>query len=75
MAADISFASFNLFNFQQAGGQTYRGKTVTAEEYQAKKNWIRDMRPPKRILPLPWLLCGARTQDNRKTTLPSYSNL
>jgi len=43
MSADISFASFNLYNFQKAGLTTYRGKIISDAEYNAKKAWTREM--------------------------------
>ena len=43
MSADISFASFNLYNFQKSGLKTYGRKAVTASEYEEKKSWTRDM--------------------------------
>ena len=41
MPADISFASFNLFNFQAAGKEVHNGRTVTQGEFSAKRDWIR----------------------------------
>ena len=43
MAKPISFASFNLYNFQAVGKQTYRGHIVSADEYEAKKEWTCSM--------------------------------
>lgn len=43
MAANISFASFNLYNFQKADLPTYRGKKPTQKEYNAKKKWTQEM--------------------------------
>ena len=43
MAASISFASFNLYNFQKAGLKTYYNKKVTEKEYRAKRDWTRRM--------------------------------
>ena len=40
MPADISFASFNLYNFQKAGEATYRNNIVSSAEYNAKRKWI-----------------------------------
>ncbi len=46
--ADIRFASFNLYNLQEAGAP-FRGKRYTPEEYRAKIDWsaarIAEMRP------------------------------
>ncbi|MFG1496130.1 endonuclease/exonuclease/phosphatase family protein [Saccharospirillum sp. HFRX-1] len=41
MAADISFASFNLYNFQKAGLTTYTSTPISQKEYQGKRDWIR----------------------------------
>jgi len=43
MAADISFASFNLYNFQKAGLTTYSDTPVSTSEYNSKKDWTRNM--------------------------------
>ena len=43
MPADISFASFNLYNFQSANEPVHRGRIVTQEEYIAKRDWIKGM--------------------------------
>lgn len=43
MAADISFASFNLYNFQQAGLTTHSSVPVIQRDYEGKRNWIRRM--------------------------------
>lgn len=40
MAGEISFASFNLYNFQSAGRSVYR-KTVTNAAYKKKLQWTR----------------------------------
>lgn len=42
MAADISFASFNLQNFQKAGLTTHSNTPVSNHEYESKKSWVRD---------------------------------
>ena len=41
MPADVSFASFNLYNFQKAGLKTYGNTPVTPQEYTAKRDWTR----------------------------------
>lgn len=41
MAADISFASFNLYNFQAAGKKVHNNRIVTPDEYTAKRDWVR----------------------------------
>ena len=43
MPADISFASFNLYNFQKAGLTTYGDVAITEDQYNAKKAWTREM--------------------------------
>lgn len=43
MPADISFASFNLYNFQKVGSTTYGNTPVTQEEYNIKRDWTREM--------------------------------
>lgn len=43
MSAKISFASFNLYNFQKPGLTTYGNTPVTQEEYDEKKSWTRGM--------------------------------
>lgn len=43
MAHKISFASFNLYNFQSAGKSTYGQHIVTASEYNKKRTWTRAM--------------------------------
>ncbi len=43
MPADISFASFNLYNFQKAGSKTYSSTPVSQSKYDAKKKWTREM--------------------------------
>ncbi len=43
MPAKISFASFNLYNFQKTGLTTYGNKPVSKKEYERKRNWTRDM--------------------------------
>ena len=42
MSGDISFASFNLDNFQAAGKKVYR-KTVSQTAYNKKRDWTRRM--------------------------------
>ncbi len=41
MAARISFASFNLLNFQKVGESVHRGDPVTQADYDKKRDWIR----------------------------------
>ncbi len=43
MPAEISFASFNLYNFQKAGLTTYGNTPVSETKYNDKKTWTRDM--------------------------------
>lgn len=43
MAHKISFASFNLYNFQSVGKSTYGEHFVTASEYNEKRTWTRAM--------------------------------
>lgn len=41
MPADISFASFNLYNFQKAGERTYpQSPIVNQERYLSQRDWI-----------------------------------
>jgi endonuclease/exonuclease/phosphatase family metal-dependent hydrolase len=42
MARNISFASFNLYNFQAPGKSVY-GSTVSQSDYDDKVNWTRHM--------------------------------
>lgn len=42
MSRKISFASFNLYNFQETGKKVYF-HTVTSSEYTAKRDWTRAM--------------------------------
>lgn len=42
MTGDISFASFNLLNFQEAGKKAHR-KLVSADLYERKLEWTRHM--------------------------------
>jgi len=42
MAKELSFASFNLYNLQEAGKQ-WRRKTYSQEEYDNKIGWTADM--------------------------------
>ncbi|MCM5506717.1 endonuclease/exonuclease/phosphatase family protein [Vibrio sp. SCSIO 43169] len=42
MAANVSFASFNLYNFQAPGKKVY-GDTISTESYNKKLHWTRDM--------------------------------
>lgn len=41
MAHKISFASFNLYNFQSVGKSTYSDHPVTTSEYNKKRTWTR----------------------------------
>ena len=43
MPADISFASFNLYNFQKIGQPVHRRPPVTPSEYNGKRAWTRTM--------------------------------
>ncbi len=43
MPEDISFASFNLYNFQKAGLKTHGDTPVAQGDYEAKRDWIRSM--------------------------------
>lgn len=43
MPADISFASFNLYNFQKMGLTTYGDTPVAQAEYGKKRGWTRAM--------------------------------
>lgn len=41
MAADISFASLNLYNFQKSGLKTYGSSEVTQTQFDEKVAWVR----------------------------------
>lgn len=41
--ATVSFASFNLYNFQIEGGKTYHGKIVKKQDYLDKLAWTSHM--------------------------------
>ena len=41
MGSPVSFASFNVYNFQEPGGRVFRSR-VTQALYDAKRDWTRE---------------------------------